>query len=285
MTSRPINFAAVAAFGPGDRAYAALYAAQQGLPVFPLRPRGKTPFLPGGYKIATIDTIQVVRWLTQYPEANVGLWPGPAALVVIDIDDPEGERDAEALGLFSEPTPTVRTPNGGWHQYRLHPFPGRLIGNLKLGASNKIDVRADAGHVVLPPSRLDGGREYSWPDFLKYPDYPHEARPLPPLVCEIIEGLVRREEEEKKRRRSTKAGKATSGVSWGHQGSDQRIPEGERNDRLFRIASALRGKGLSAGEVLARLRVENERCDPPLPTRDLERTARSVGRYPAGVRS
>ncbi|MBE0618111.1 MAG: primase C-terminal domain-containing protein [Proteobacteria bacterium] len=62
------------------------------------------------------------------------------------------------------------------------------------------------------------------------------------------------------------------------------ILEGARNDRLFRLAASLRGKGLSEAAIKAALLEENkERCDPPLSEREVERIAASSGRYPGGT--
>lgn len=43
------------------------------------------------------------------------------------------------------------------------------------------------------------------------------------------------------------------------------IPEGRRNDHLFRMAVAMRHAGKSEAEIRARLLEENRRCTPPLP--------------------
>ena len=41
------------------------------------------------------------------PSANIGLWPGPSGLVVIDLDGAEGEATGQRCGLLSEPTLVV----------------------------------------------------------------------------------------------------------------------------------------------------------------------------------
>ena len=52
------------------------------------------------------------------------------------------------------------------------------------------------------------------------------------------------------------------------------IPEGERNDSLFRNGSALRAKGYSCEEILGSIRIRNQvRCKPPLEDAELIKIA------------
>lgn len=61
---------------------------------------------------------------------------------------------------------------------------------------------------------------------------------------------------------------------------DDRIPTGQRNATLTRIAGAMRRHGASEAAMIAALAIVNaERCAPPLPEADVRRIARSVGRY------
>lgn len=75
-------------------------------------------------------------------------------------------------------------------------------------------------------------------------------------------------------------GKASGGGQRKNAGLPDTIPDGERNDVLTREAGRLRRRGMSEAEILATLGALNEgRCRPPLPDRDVERIARSVSRY------
>jgi uncharacterized protein (DUF927 family) len=69
-------------------------------------------------------------------------------------------------------------------------------------------------------------------------------------------------------------------------GKAKPIAEGARNETLFRLAAALRAKGLAAEAIEAALLVENAaKCVPPLPEDEVRAIARSVGRYPEGTTS
>lgn len=58
------------------------------------------------------------------------------------------------------------------------------------------------------------------------------------------------------------------------------ILEGERNDCLYRMGSAARGKGKSEGEIVDELRLTNSRrCVPPLDDAEVQQVARSAAKY------
>ena len=60
------------------------------------------------------------------------------------------------------------------------------------------------------------------------------------------------------------------------------IPEGQRDSTLTQVAGKLRRIGFPPETIAAALHVENRRrCAPPLSDFDVERIARSVGRYAA----
>lgn len=64
-----------------------------------------------------------------------------------------------------------------------------------------------------------------------------------------------------------------------------KLAEGERNDGLFRLGSAMRGIGMSGGEIDAALFVTNkERCVKPLKGDEVSAIAKSVSGFPPGRR-
>ena len=70
-----------------DLLAAALGYAARGWHVFPLKPRDKTPLLPGkgaqgGHKAATLDPEQIKAWWSTHPDANIGISLEPSNLVV-----------------------------------------------------------------------------------------------------------------------------------------------------------------------------------------------------------
>ena len=105
---------------------------------------------------------EVCQWFDQYPNANIGIVTGKISnLVVFDLDSTDAVEYAEAEGGFPD-TPKVKTGKG-YHVYMRHPgFEIRNSVNKKLD----IDIRADGGFVVAPPSIHGSGRQYQWePEF------------------------------------------------------------------------------------------------------------------------
>ena len=225
---------------------AAAYAAE-GWAVFPIKAGNKQPLTPNGFKAATTDTAQVRAWWTQWPDANMGCVPGQTGHLVIDIDGPAGEAAARALGLFAAPTPTVTTGRGQ-HLWFKHPKTHMSNSSLAPG----LDVRAYDGYVLLPPSVHPSGALYVW----------HhkgtEALPCPAAVLEKIGARKRIVAPP----------------------LPEHIPSGQRNTMLTSLAGSMRRRGASAAAILGALEIENSRCVPLLPAKQLEAIANSIGRCP-----
>jgi hypothetical protein len=160
---------------------AALQYAAHGWPIFPVRPRGKEPLTENGFHDATTDQAQIRQWWADTPAANIGFPPGRAGLIVFDWDSREGQAKAVELGLYAVPTLVVRTARGE-HIYTQHP--GWRIGNRKV--AGVLDVRADAGYVLLPPSVHPSGATYH-----RVLGSIHEIVTLPPAALDALRPRVR----------------------------------------------------------------------------------------------
>ena len=98
---------------------------------------------------------------------NIGAACGPSGLLVLDIDPRHGgDESLERLegrhrhfyGL------KVRTGGGGWHLFFRKPD-GAMVKSRSNALGDGypgIDVRADGGYVVLPPSLHASGKQYEW---------------------------------------------------------------------------------------------------------------------------
>jgi hypothetical protein len=153
---------------------AALELAELGNAVFPLLPCGKTPLTKHGFKDATTDPNIITKWWTQWPDANIGLATGHASgCIVLDIDGADGNSSLEALKRELGPLPATcmaRTGKGR-HLYFCYPD-GKEI-RCRTNLAPAIDVRADGGYVVAPPSVHPNGAPYEWiGDEIKFAELP-----------------------------------------------------------------------------------------------------------------
>ena len=142
---------------------AALWYAQNGVPVFPLKPRDKRPATRNGFKDATTDLAVINTWWNTTPDANIGA-PTGGLFDVVDIDGPTGVHTwVNTPALFDELAQTrighVTTSRPGGHHIYLKAVPGR--GN-KAGMFPGIDYRGAGGYVVIPPSVGANGVRYAW---------------------------------------------------------------------------------------------------------------------------
>lgn len=238
---------------------AALKYAEKGWHVFPLTPRGKQPIIARGFLSASVDPAQIRDWWRETPDANIGLWPGRSNLLVIDIDGPEGEDTARALGILAEPTLIVTTgrPEGGRHLYFRHP--GFNVSNCNIG--RKLDVRGDAGYVILPPSVHPSGKKYQALGKLT------EIRELPPDALEAIRraqlGILRSDEHRS----------AARDIAL-----QETIGDGERNNTLTRYAGRLLAKGMTEEETLSLVSSMNrDKCSPALPQSEVNALVANIG--------
>ncbi len=246
--------------------------------IFPVHPTTKRPLIKTGRdhaEHASTDPETIARWLTkEFPGCSIGMPTGAASgTVVIDAD---AKHDGEALlaeleaaiGALSRAR-AVRTQSGGVHLYFAHPRGGIRVKSgagvasplgALLGGRAGVDVRADGGIVVLPPSA-----GYRW---LSDED---DLPALPRLWLAAIQGAGEPPPPPKPSRSSpSKTGTARATGA---------IGEGARNAELFRVGVALHHEGASEAEVLLELeRANAARCSPPLPAREVQRIATSAAR-------
>jgi hypothetical protein len=110
---------------------------------------------------ATEDEVR--RWWRRWPDANLGIVTGAVSGLVVGVVDPRAGGD-EALATlearFGAHPETVEclTGGGGLHLYFRHPGWPVRTGPIAPG----LDVKADGGLVVAPPSIHASGTRYVW---------------------------------------------------------------------------------------------------------------------------
>jgi hypothetical protein len=220
----------------------ALSYAQIGWPVFPLT--GKVPFKDSnGYKDATTYPEQIQTLWAHHPTANIGLATGElSGVIVLDIDPPEGHFSLKELQSRYTPLPDTRrsrTANKGLHHFFQYPIDGNTYRNaVGLAGMEGVDIRADGGYVVLPPSKLFGRLSYKWGN---------PETPIATLPMWLRDMMI----AERQQRESIPQGLSfarTPGEKWLAQ-AVVKAKEGNRNAVGFWLACQLRDDHLPEAEA------------------------------------
>lgn len=260
---------------------AALRYADNGWPVFPLygvtngqcdcglkcSSPGKHPIPKNGLNDASVDFAQIEAWWEKYPNANVAIATGRVSgLLVLDVDNKRsveigntlvGQGDLSIRELEQEhgPIPEGRyadTGGGGRHYFFQFPETGDYgnRANIRPG----LDVRADGGYVVAPPSMHLSGHSYTWGN----QDIQPRRAPA------WLEGLVQGQN-----------------VSPDDIGDDDAVIEGSRNTYLHALGAKYRHEvGLTDWQLFGLLMAHNMRqCQPPLTADEVRVIARSCAKY------
>lgn len=148
--------------GPFEKA--ALIYASGGWAVLPDEPNGKRPILKGWQNEATTDLTTIAQWVEKYPRANIGVATGSkSGFFVLDVDPRNGGRESMARLIAKHgPLPRTveaRTGSGGSHY--LFKLPDFLVGNSSGTIAPGVDIKGEAGQIVVAPSVTAQGA-YQW---------------------------------------------------------------------------------------------------------------------------
>lgn len=220
---------------------------------------GKHPLTQHGLNDATTDEVVICQFWQRYPQANIAIRTGKKSGIVVIEDDPRHGGDESYQLLDREIgkiplTVTAHSGGGGGHRYFRHP--GRVIKN-RTSFRRGIDFRGDGGYIIAPPSNHMSGNEYKWVPGLNPIEFP--LGEIPPRLLDVLTAKTDKSQESL----------LPSSV-------DSAIPEGQRNDTLFRLACQL-FQHLSLEEVVIALSKANQlRCKPPLDDDEVEKIAKSA---------
>jgi len=126
--------------------------------IFPLSKNAKIPANgSAGFHDAVVRDEALKRW-PDIQAGNIGLFPGPSGLLVIDVDVKTHKDGTPGVGIETmkalqskhgdlPETFTIKTPSGGWHLYFQKPDIDH-VGNDSIGKD--IDIRSDGEYVLTP---------------------------------------------------------------------------------------------------------------------------------------
>lgn len=197
---------------------------------------GKHPRTARGVNDATTD-IQVINyWKTTYPQCNWGVAGGrQSGLVIIDLDPRHGgfeSFDEYEAARPHGPLPTTRqaiSGGGGRHHFFSYPQDGEPVKN-RVDWLPGVDIRSDGGYVILAPGTHISGGTYRWRDW---------SQAIVELPADVASDI----------RMSGAAASADARNLLADSSSIlEGVPEGKRDDTLFRWACRLRRQHSSDGD-------------------------------------
>lgn len=210
----------------------------RGYHAFPCKEGGKEPLVQWQrYQSAPPDGATVQSWVEKFPSCNVAIVTGQFSnLLVIDVDGTDGAISAAKIGIVGHQTVSVHTGNG-WHYYFRYPtqYPAGII-RSRVRFLPGLDVRAEGGYVIAPPSLHPNGQRYGWYDFTR--DKKGIPQELPEYLYQIIAGkdiiatYPKERKGERERERGNSVGNATAyglAALKREQGKILRANVGERN--------------------------------------------------------
>ena len=226
----------------------ALALARNGMSVFPCRVRDKRPATANGCTDATRDPDQIRAWWQQDANFNIGIATGDrSGIFVVDIDNEDGFAALAKLGVMPDTVAAV-TANGEHFYFKM---PECDLRNSVRKIADGVDIRANGGYVLAPPSIHPSGKRYAWDvdsasAFADAPDWLLDKLTDRPRKVDVS-GLM----------------------------AD--APEGERNDRIARIAGHLLRHRVHVEMTASLLLAWNcQHCTPPLDDDEVLRTIESI---------
>lgn len=243
------------------------YAQRFGFPVFPCRPRAKEPLTQHGFKEATRDPAQIRAWWKHWPTANVGLPTGVISEILVFDIDPRHDGHQSLVRLVEKYgeltiTPTVLTGGDGRHYY-FRANEEAQIRNSAGALGPGLDVRGEGGYVIAPPSVHPSGQRYRWEPGSRIDEL--ELAPLPSWLSNL---LVRPHIGPAANKTVLGPPRRTTGGLIRQLDLTQMaagVPEGQRDERLFRLACHLRWRGYPREQAEQILIDAAGRCRPPFP--------------------
>ena len=235
----------------------ALPMAVRNVPVARLQPRSKIPMDKAWQNLATTDVDKILAWDSETPGANCACVAKPDGVCFFETDEDGVVARFEKETGESFKTFTVQSRPGRMHYYFTQTDESRKCGSISQKEISFGSFRQSNAYVVSPNSvHPVTGLPYTVFD----------SSSIIPAPAGLIAWLVAQ------RAKAPTASPVTS--------EDGPILEGGRDNTLTSIGGKLRHAGLDYAEIeAALLRINEERCKPPMSSDDVTRIARSVSRY------
>jgi len=233
---------------------------------------GKHPIEKGWQKKASSDPEVVKAMWNRNPQANIAIATGRrSGFFALDVDlkedGPERLKELEEEHGLLPDTIEAITGSGGRHIFFKYPECVTIKNEVRFDRG--LDIRSDGGLIIAAPSLHASGGQYKWNTEFNPDDY--KLAECPQWLLKLIIGSV----------------SSKGDLERVYQGEkfhvNEIIPEGYRDNTLFKLGCSLRRKGLSPESIIQVLYTENEvRCIPPLPKEQVDAKIQSVLSYEPG---
>lgn len=231
---------------------------------------GKHPRIKNWQNDCSIDPQVIEAWWDTWPNANVGIATGKSKIIVIDIDPRHGgvESFKELRNKRSLDQPLAsHTGGGGYHLIYRAPDGGVKNRTEVLPG---IDVRGVGGYIVAPPSNHLSGYCYRWSNETIEN---HQFGPMPDWLAKAITSKSAKDREKTSVKNNVRRNAAD--ILKG-------VPDGERDDTLFRYACQLRRRGMGYDEAKILLLEAARNSEPPFPEDEMIKCLDSAWSYDQG---
>ena len=225
--------------------YAKMYVDFFGFSVIPIEIDSKKPAIEWKeYQQRKPTEEELKKWFLE-KDYNIGIVTGAiSGIAVVDLDSKEAIEFSKKNNFPK--TPYVKTGKG-YHLY--FKYQNGVRNFQKRPELKDIDLRADGGYVLAPPSiHPETKKPYEWKIIPGEVDYAE----LPEIILQ-------------KPQQKSQLAELYKGVS-----------EGERNNTLTRLVGSWVSDGLSYEECLENALLWNSKNSPPLPEKEIETTVKSI---------
>lgn len=184
----------------------ALHYASMGIPVHPLygvvgehctcrkgagceRNAGKHPHLLKYRTQVTTDFQQINKWWRRWPEANIGMPTGRlSGMIMIDLDNQQAI-DWMKEKEYRHDGPLIRTGKGYRLVFRRPNWSKKVKNRSRIIPAQPeigLDILADGGNAVMPPSMHYLLKEYRWAEGRTMADYYGRLPHVPDFIASLI---------------------------------------------------------------------------------------------------
>lgn len=198
---------------------------------------------------------EVRRWWKDFPDANIGVITGKlSGIMCVDFDGNDSIEIFKARVCDLPDTLIQKSGREGFGRHYVFKFPENyVVRNVQdlFEDGSGIDIRGEGGYFVIAPSVHLSGNVYEW-----IYGNPIEYGTDDILDCpqELIDFLESRQKKTAK--------KDKEGVPELVKIATSFIPDGQKNDVLYKYACSLRGRGnISKDEALILMRGAAGNCE------------------------